>query len=493
MSLFIRKKWSSRLAQIMVVVAFCFSHGQALGDEKKDTKAKLEQLEKQTGLKGKALRNHINLMRQAPPYEDDKIQAYVTKIGKRILAQSEHAHLPYRFIVRDTDVVNAFVNGTPYVYVERGLLSLLNSEAELAAVMAHEIGHNVARHSKKLQSRNRRNVFLANLASIVVGNSGVGNAIMTQGSVTLSEYRREAELEADSFAARYLYGAKYEPGQLVNALAQLRDNNIFAANTKDRPLPHHGLLTSHPRTDRRLREAIEDAGILPPGEGYIGREEYREAISGMVYGPNYRRTAPQGLKRYSNESLGITFLYPKTWSFSLKGSKIVLKDAEKTAQMKINIEKTPNTKATSEEAIKLKYPDGLVDLQKIHPESQRDLGTIGARPAQRVALSIVARNTFHFLGIAKNNEITPEQDKVFVGIIRSFSRMTPKDRISDSVTEIYYERLKPGENFAKLAKDSKLDPISAELELRVINGYYPKGEPEPGTWIKKLKKVKIVQ
>lgn len=484
-----RMRWAKRLTQLFIVMVFCIGQSPVLGDEKSD----LKKAEQETGLKGKALRNHLNLLRQSPPYDDEKIQAYVTKIGKRILAQSEHAHLPYRFIVRDTDVVNAFVTGTPYVYVERGLLALLNSEAELAAVMAHEIGHNVARHSKKLQARNRRNIFLANLASVFAGNSGVGSAILTQSTVNLSEYRREAELEADSFAARYLYGAKYEPSQLVNALAQLRDNNIFAATTQDRPLPHHGLLTSHPRTDKRLREAIEDAGVLPPGEGYIGREEYREAISGMVYGPNYRRTAPQGLKRYSNEALGITFLYPKTWSFSLKGSKIVLKDAEKTAQMKISIEKTPNTKATSEEAIKLKYPEGLVDLQKIHPKSPRDLGTIGARPAQRVALSMVARNTFHFLGIAKNNEITSEQDKIFVGIIRSFSRMTPKDRVSDTVTEIYYERLKPGENFASLAKDSKLDPVSAEIELRVINGYYPKGEPEPGTWIKKLKKVKIVQ
>jgi len=423
------------------------------------SKPELKELEKSTGLKGKKLRAHLKLMRDVPPYDDEEIQAYVNKVGNRILAQSEHAHLPYRFIVRDTDVVNAFVTGTHYVYVERGLLSLLNSEAELAAVMAHEIGHNVARHTKKLQARNRRNTFLATLASIAVGNRGVGNAIMTQSNVTLSEYRRSAELEADSFA----------------------------------PLPHHGLLTTHPRSDRRLREAIEDAGVLPPGEGYIGREAYREAISGMVYGPNYRRSAPPGLKRYSNESLGITFMYPKSWSFSLKGSKIILKDPAKTAQLKITIEKTPNTKASSEEALKVKYPEGLVNLQKIHPQSQRDLGTIAARPAQRVALSMVARNTFHFLGIAKNNEITAEQDKTFVNIIRSFSRMTPKDRVSDHVTEIFYERLKPGESFLSLAKQSKLDPASAEVELRVINGYYPKGEPEPGTWIKKLRKVKITQ
>lgn len=449
-----------------------------------------EQWKKSTGLKGKALKRHIGLLQESPPYDDDELQAYVTKIGNKVLAQSEHAHLPYQFILRDSGAVNAFVTGTPFVYVERGLLSLLNSEAELAGVMAHEIGHNVARHSKRLQARNRRNSFLATLASIAVGNSGVGNAIQTQSRVTLSEYRRENELEADSFAARYLFGAKYEPSQLVNALAQLRDNNIYAASTVNRSLPHHGLLTTHPRSDIRLREAIEDAGVFPPGEAYIGREEYRDAIDGMIHGQNYTRSAPLGFKRYSNQTLGITFLHPKTWTRTVKGSKIILKDADKTAQFKISIEKTVDKKQSSKDALEAKYPN-VENPEKIQKGSQRDLGTLGAIPGQRIALAKVARNTFHFQGIAKNNKVTPEQDAEFVGMIRSFRRMTPKDKTATHVTKISYERLKPGDNFASLAKELEPEIENAEIELRVINGYYPKGEAEPGTWIKMLRKEKI--
>ena len=450
----------------------------------------LKQWEKSTGLKGKKLKRHIGLLQESPPYDDEKLQAYVTRVGEKILAKSEHAHLPYQFILRDTESVNAFVTGTPFVYVERGLLSVLNSEAELAAVMAHELGHNIARHSSKLQARNRRNTFLATLASIAVGSNSVGNAIQTQGNVNLSEYRRENELEADSFAAGYLFAAQYETSQMVNALAQLRDYNIFAASTANRGLPHHGLLTTHPRSDIRLREAIEGAGVFPPGEAFIGRQEYREAIDGMVYGPNYARRAPQGYRRYSNETLGITFLHPKTWTRTIKGSKIILKDANKTAQFKISIEKTVDKKQSSQDALKAKYPD-LVNPEKIQPASQRDLGTLGAIPGQRVALAKVARNTFHFQGIAKNNKITPEQDAEFVGMIRSFRRMTAKDKTAEHVTKISYERLKPGDTFASLAKelDSSID--NAENQLRVINGYYPKGEAEPGTWIKMLRKEKI--
>lgn len=456
------------------------------------TKEQLKKLEEATGLKGKKLKIHIAILREKPPYPDAQLQQYVQKVGHKILAQSEHSHLPYQFIVVDSDLEKgAFVTGTPYVYVERGLLTLLNSEAELAAVMAHEIGHNVSQHVKKAQSRSRRDTFLAYLASFMVGNTGVGNAILKQSQVSQFEYSRDAELEADSFSARYLSEAGYETGALVDSLSQLHNFSIYAVLNAGVSMPHHGLYETHPRSDKRIRGVIEDASILPPGEGYIGREEYRAAIDGLTYGPNYRRSAPNGMKRYSNPTLGITFVYPHTWSFKLKGSKVILKDADKTAQLTIDIETTADSKLSSDEAIKLKYPEGLVDVQKIHPDSERDLGTVGARPAQRVALIRVARNTYHFLGIAKNNQITPEQDRAFVEIIRSFRPMTAKDRTADYVKEIYFERLEPGETFESMAKDSGLDDLHAELELRVLNGYYPDGEAEPGTWIKKLRKVKI--
>lgn len=248
--------------------------------------------------------------------------------------------------------------------------------------------------------------------------------------------------------------------------------------------------STHPRSDIRLRDAIEDAGIFPPGEAYIGREEYREAISGMIHGPNYTRRAPKGYRRYTNETLGITFLHPKTWTREIKGSKILLKDAAKTAQFKIDIEKTVDKKQSSKDALEAKYPK-LVDPESFQKNSQRDLGTFGAVPGQRVALAKVARNTFHFQGIAKNNKITSEQDAEFVGMIRSFRRMTPKDKTATHVTKISYERLRPGDTFASLAKELEPAIDNAEIELRVINGYYPKGEAEPGTWIKMLRKEKI--
>ena len=142
----------------------------------------------------------------------------------------------------------------------------------------------------------------------------------------------------------------------------------------------------------------------------------------MVYGPNFGAVAPKGFERYTNETLGITLLHPDTWSFQVKGAKLIMKDPQDQVQLKIEIEKTKDKTLTSEQALKAKHPE-VVDEQAIHKGSQRDLGTLGAVAAQRVALATVGRNTFNFSGIAKNNQPTAEQDAVFVNIIRSFRRM----------------------------------------------------------------------
>ena len=75
--------------------------------------------------------------------------------------------------------------------------------------------------------------------------------------------------------------------------------------------------------------------------------------------------------------------------------------------------------------------------------------------------------------------------------IKNQNHLTPKDKTAKYVTKVSFERLKPGETFATLAKDLESELDNAELQLRVINGYYPKGQPEPGTWIKMLRKEEI--
>ncbi len=132
-------------------------------------------------------------------------------------------------------------------------------------------------------------------------------------------------------------------------------------------------------------------------------------------------------------------------------------------------------------------------MRKINPKSTKDLGVVAMRPNQRVALIKVARNTFHFQGISRDNKLSKEVDAIFLGMIASFRRLHPNDKNLTELKRIYFEQLKPGETFGSIAADKKDENVASEPELRVINGYFPKGEAEPGTWIKKVRLVKVDQ
>ena len=441
-------------------------------------------------LSGKNLRNHVAVLYNTPLYDNPKVAEYVQRVGEKVLEQTPHAGQDYRFLVLDDPTPNAFTMQQPYIYVNRGLITLYQNEAQLAGVLAHEIGHNI---DKGVSKRRRKSIFdsiFATSMSILAGSSGVGNAISAQQQINQAKYSRERELEADRLGALYLHGAGYDTEGLVEGLGSLFD---YTKASLSKSIVPYRTLQTHPRNDKRLRAVLRGVGNLPPGEEYEGRSAYRDMLEGVVFGNNLRPTAPPGWVRYNNESLGITFLHPASWDRKIKGSKIVVQNPEKTLQFKVEIEKTGAKTNTSSEAIKEKYSEGLESVVKIHPREEKDLGTMGVSKSQRVALARVARNTFHFTGITRDSNLTAERDKQFVSMIRSFRRMHPNDKNLAELKKIYFEQLEPGQTFGSIASDKTDDNVATEAQLRALNGYFPRGEAEPGTWIKKIRIEKVDQ
>lgn len=497
----IGKTRSIRKLMTIAAVALSVSAVGTVSIAQSDKKPSRKQLEKQyleeqkkkwPNLSGAALKRHLGVLARTPLLDNPKLNEYVQRVGMRVLQASPHAGRDYRFLVLDDQNPNAFTMGEDYIYINRGLITLYQSESQLAGVLGHEIGHNIGRHVSRKQGKNVRDNIFATAVGILAGSNAVGNAIATQNAANLQKYSRNLELEADRFGATYLYNSNYEPNGLLNGLGTLFDYVGLQAGKEAGPR-YHGIFSSHPRTDKRLRAVLREVGELPPGEADLGRDEFRAALDDVVFGPNLKPTAPPGYVRYNNASLGITFLHPESWDRTIKGSKIIVKNQEKTLQFKIEIEKTANKTLSSEEAIKEKFPDDLKGITKINPKSPKDLGVIATRPNQRVGLIKVARNTFHFQGISRDNKLSKEQDEVFVGMISNFRRLHPNDKNLTHLKRIYFEQLRPGQTFASMASDKQDDNVATEAELRVVNGYFPKGEAEPGTWIKKIRRVKVDQ
>lgn len=441
-------------------------------------------------ISGKALEIHNEFMRNLVLYDDPKLQAYVQELGELMVQNSSHAGRDYYFFVVDSEGVNAVTPGYGLVYVYRGLLTLLNSEAELAGVLAHEIGHNLGNH----RGDTIRDITLGNIgafvAGILTGSGSIYNSVGLANQERQAKARRERELEADAFAGEILYEAQYDPAEFLTALGALKDNSTFMSQYGGQGVSYHGTFASHPRSDKRLQEVIRQAGELPPGEATIGRERWRKMIDGLVIGPNYNGNKTPDQERYISEPLGITFVYPKTWSLSTKGAAILLKDAAKTVQLKIVASKVPNPVQPLSDVLASKLAQvGAKDKPEvvaIVDADKNEVGLIGAHGSKRIAIKRVGRHDYYFEGIAKDNSLSATQDAAVVSIIQEFRRISSNDLPPESITKIYFHRLQPGETFASLAEELKSEKYG-EQSLRLINGYFPRGEAEPGTWIKMYK------
>ena len=439
--------------------------------------------------KSKGDKIHQQIISETPLYVNSKVSDFVTRVGQKLVKASNITDHEYRFYVLDDSGINAFTPGYGYIYLNRGLLSFLNSEAELAGVLAHEIAHNTERHLARRKSGQLWSNVAAYAAAIAVGNSRIADVVQTTAAVRLRGFGREMELESDERGAEYMYNANYDPAAMLNVLGTLKDHERYIDLQSIQgggDATYHGVFASHPRSDKRLQEVVQKAGTLPPGESYLGREEMRRVLDGMVIGQNATGNKRAGYERFANKALGVTMLYPEEWNKSVAGAKILLKDAAQTLQLKVTVEKAVDKTKSSKALLDEKYPQDLQQVKDIRKDPARDLGTTARYQQQRVAVITVGRNTYHFQGIAKNNQLTDEQDQLFQDIIGSFRRATSSDYPSTKVGKIYYKRLQPGENFADLSQNQVMGPLTQQ-QLRLMNGYFPNGEPEPGSWMKLVK------
>lgn len=433
---------------------------------------------------------HEELLETTRLYDDPALNEYVTRVGNKLAANSSMSQIPWHFFVVDDDGINAFATQGGYVYINRGLMTYLTSEAQLAAVLAHEISHVTELHI----SRQKASAGLSRLASIAASiatmNSNVGEAVSLWNAARLSGYGRDMELEADSVGADVLYKSGYEPQAIIEVLSLLKDHETFMTRESGgRAGTYHGVFATHPRSDERLQDVVNQAGQLPPGEAFRGRDEYRVAMTGQIFGENANSTALPGFERLAHRGLGITFVYPEDWELSFSGSTMTLSHPDYENDLLLRVERMEDPSV--EPAVLLQQRYGLESDEGFdlvyQDEDRADTARTGLLAYdwgnQRVALIKVGSNGYYFE--SSQPALSETIDEIFVGVINSFRRASQADYPPENLRQIYYRRLMPGETFIDLAQENRQAlGNSAEDLLRLINGYYPTGQPQPGTWMK---------
>ena len=242
-------------------------------------------------------------------YGDPEIGAYVAEIGGRLVANSERPRDRFTFTILNTPDVNAFALPGGYVYVTRGLIALANSEAELAGVIAHEIGHVIARHPAQRYSRAAATQVGATLLGALVGGQQIGDLLQLGGQLYLLGFSREQEYEADSLGVRYLRRTGYNP----IAEAQFLENLVREKALQDMLAQREGrarqpdFLSTHPNTPDRVRRAIAAAG--GPGNQPQRRDLFLDRIDGMMFGDDPKQGLVRG-QRFHHPVLRFTFEVP---------------------------------------------------------------------------------------------------------------------------------------------------------------------------------------
>ncbi|WNZ57066.1 M48 family metalloprotease [Microbulbifer sp. CNSA002] len=439
---------------------------------------------------------HEKLIESTPIYKDPVLTAYVNHVGQKVAAASDRPDIKYQFTIIDSQDINAFALPGGYIYINRGLLTYLHSEAEMAAVLAHEIGHITARHAVRQKTAATGASVVSVLSVLVTGSGVVGDVANLYSTAAVKGYGREMELEADRFGAQYMFNAGYDPQAMINVIGLLKDQETFARRRAriegKKPQTYHGVFASHPRNDLRLQEVVNAAGQLPEDNKETKVEYYREKTDGLVYGQNTQQSTKN---RYNHKRLGFSLLFPDGWLVENQRSAIVGSAPDKSAQITITVTQRDGNQPAD---MALRSEFDLRQLEKGEKLNQYRLeGHTGKIPPlekedadpDRIAVIFYGSRQFVLQGKVTNDEDSdPEAidkyDNLFLTSIRSFRPLRQTDIVEEKdIKRLRYVQANEKTTFASLAKHMEIGEY-AEEQLRLLNGYYPRGEPKPGEWIK---------
>ena len=306
------------------------------------------------GEKKTTQKHHQEIVKALGLYDDQATQEYVQIVGQRLALSSDLPNEEFKFFVIDDEAINAFTTGCCNVYVNRGLLVNLNSEAELAGVLGHEIGHITARHPARRQARGVAASLGAMAAAILTGSNAIGQLANIGAQAWMMGYGRENEMEADRLGLKYMVKAGYNPASIGNVFTMFQAGEKFerqrAAEEGREPRLYHGVFSSHPSPDERAVQAAKGSANIKdsPPNGWLERhDEYLTVLNGIAYGSSKAQGVVRD-NRFYHSDMGITVAFPRGWTIENQRDRLIAFTPKKDAVMQIMIDAKPDKQAPRE-------------------------------------------------------------------------------------------------------------------------------------------------
>lgn len=421
-------------------------------------------------------------------YDSDRLQQYVDSVGQRLCLQSHRPGLDYRFTVLDSPLVNAFALPGGYIFITRGLMAHMNSEAELAGVLAHEIGHVTARHSVRQYTQAATYQIGAGLASVFVPElSRFGDFANVVFAAVSSGYSRAFETEADSLALTYAEAAGYDRCAMASMLSTLNLLDRYSGHEKT----HTGLFATHPETEKRISD-VNQSSLCPDPYVAAGGEDrikYLKQIDGLVFGDDPREGIVSE-NRFIHPILRCALTFPPGWKVQNRPDAVIGADEKQEAFVEFNLLELPGRCTASEAAeivskkLNLRWISGSPEVIS---GLKAYTGTWSARNGEvgvRLGCFMDQDRLFYVLGFARADDFE-KNIGLFDRTIRSFRKLSAGEAENVKPDRIVLHRVKKGETLSKILK--LLGRPESELKtVSLINAWDPEKLPllVPGMMIK---------
>ncbi len=267
-------------------------------------------------------------------YDDPRLQAYVDSVGHALARVSHRPDLDWKFTVLDDPTVNAFAMPGGYIYVTRGILAHLNSEAQLAGVLGHEIGHVTARHTaKQITQQQLAGIGLVAASLLSPTVQRYGGAAQQALQLVFLKYSRDDETQADELGVEYATKAGWDPREIPSTYAMLKR----VSDQSGQKLP--GFMSTHPDPgDRETRTAeLARAAVAGKTGLRIGGRTQIEHVDGVVYGSDPREGYFEG-ERFYHPQLGFQMTFPVGWKTQNSKSAVLAAEPNQKATVQLTAE-----------------------------------------------------------------------------------------------------------------------------------------------------------
>lgn len=435
------------------------------------------------------------IRREFGVYEDAELQAHVSRIGERLAAKSEWPGLPWKFTVLDSPSVNAFAVPGGLIYVTRGILSYMNSEAELAGVLGHEIAHVTGRHAAEQQRRST----LANLGILVgavfapeVAQVALGTGLaQTALQLVFLKYSRDQEREADRVGIRYAVAGGYDPrgiGEFFQTLQALE------AEEGGPDVP--GWASTHPEVEDRIetnegwaREAMQRAGV-EPGELTVDREGHLHAVDGIVFGADPRAGYMEG-DDFLHPDLRFAITFPSGWEVDNSRNAVLAVGDGQDAAIQLTLADAREGETPREYAARML---GEIEARVADSGSTR----VNGLPAFRAVFEARGRSgaygvlglwvthrgrLYQILGLTSPGDFSAYR-RVFDSSLSSFRELTDPDALGVAPARLAVTRVPARQTLSEFleGREVSVDPGTIAL----INGMRLDDALVPGSLVKRV-------